>query len=93
VGGHVGFPWIDELVSMAVKFPNFYVDTSAYAIHRLPPSFIEFMKGVGRNRVMFGTNWPMISPQTCLKGLSALGLEAGDAHNFLEGTARRVFNL
>lgn len=23
VGGHVGFPWIDELVTMTVKFPNF----------------------------------------------------------------------
>lgn len=23
VGGHVGFPWVDELVSLAVEFPNF----------------------------------------------------------------------
>lgn len=93
VGGHVGFPWIDELVSMAVKFPNFYVDTSAYALHRLPPAFVDFMKGVGRGRVMFGTNWPMLSPEKCLQGLNSLGLSADDAHNFLEGNARRVFGL
>jgi predicted TIM-barrel fold metal-dependent hydrolase len=29
VGRHVGFPWIDELITMTVKFPNFHVDTSA----------------------------------------------------------------
>lgn len=93
VGGHVGFPWIDELATMAIKFPNFYVDTSAYAAHRLPPAFVDWMKGVGKNRVMFGTNWPMLRPSQCLKGLPDLGLdEAGEAA-FLFGNARRVFNL
>jgi uncharacterized protein len=36
VGGHVGFPWLDELTTLTIKFPNFFVDTSAYALHRLP---------------------------------------------------------
>jgi len=45
VGGHVGFPWIDEIVSLALKYPNFYVDTSAYALHRLPSAFRAFLKG------------------------------------------------
>jgi predicted TIM-barrel fold metal-dependent hydrolase len=56
VGGHVGFPWIDELLTMTIKFPNFHVDTSAYAVHRLPPAFVDYMKGPGSDRVMFGTN-------------------------------------
>jgi predicted TIM-barrel fold metal-dependent hydrolase len=93
VGGHVGFPWLDELVTMTVKFPNFHVDTSAYALHRLPPTFVEWMKGLGRDRVMFGTNWPMLSPQQCLKGLSGLGLAPEQEAAFLSGNARRVFSL
>ncbi len=93
VGGHVGFPWIDELVSLSVKFPNFHIDTSAYALHRLPPDFVSYMKGVGRGRVMFGTNWPMLTPAQCLKGLADLGLKAEDEEAFLRGTAKRVFNL
>ena len=93
VGGHVGFPWLDELTTMTVKFPNFYVDTSTYALHRLPEGFVSWMKGVGRDRVMFGTNWPMISPAQCLKGLDGLGLNAPQREAFLSGTARRVFNL
>lgn len=93
VGGHVGFPWIDELLTMTIKFPNFHVDTSAYAVHRLPPAFIDYMKGPGRSRVMFGTNWPMLSPSRCLEKLDQLNLDQAHKEAFLSGNAKRVFNL
>lgn len=93
VGGHVGFPWIDELISLTIKFPNFYVDTSAYAVHRLPPDFVTYMKGMGSSRVMFGTNWPMLSPSRCLAELNVLGLSNEQREAFLSGNARRIFKL
>lgn len=93
VGGHVGLPWLDELVSMTIKFPNFHVDTSAYALHRLPPSFVDYLRGVGRGRVMFGTNWPMLSPAQCLTGLDSMGMTPDEREAFLAGTARKVFSL
>jgi predicted TIM-barrel fold metal-dependent hydrolase len=93
VAGHVGFPWLDECVTMTVKFPNFHIDTSAYALHRLPRAFVEWMKGIGSERVMFGTNWPMLSPAQCLKGLPSLGLTEPQAEAFLHANARRVFAL
>jgi uncharacterized protein len=93
VGGHVGFPWLEELTTMTIKFPNFYVDTSAYALHRLPPAFVDWMKTIGQDRVMFGTNWPMLSPAQCLAGLPALQLNEVQAEKFLHGTAKKVFNL
>ena len=93
VGGHVGYPWIDEVVSMTVKFPGFHVDTSAYAVHRLPSPFVDHLRGLGRDRVLFGTNWPMLSPARCLAGLDHLGLDDEGRHRFLEGNARRVFQL
>lgn len=93
VGGHVGFPWVDEVVSLAGKYPNFYVDTSAYVVARLPASFVEWMRGRGRERVLFGTNWPMLSPSRCLAGLEKLGLDDGARDFFLAINARRVFRL
>lgn len=93
VGGHLGFPWLDELVTMTVKFENFHVDTSAYALHRLPPAFVDYMKGMGQSRVMFGTNWPMLQPKQCLAGLAGLGLSSEQEEAFLSGNARRVFGL
>ena len=93
VGGHVGFPWVDELISLTVKFPNFYLDTSAYALRRLPADFVNYMKGPGKNRVMFGANWPMLSPSLCLKGFEKLGHEKETEAKFLYRNASKVFNL
>jgi predicted TIM-barrel fold metal-dependent hydrolase len=93
VGGHTGFPWLDEVATLTVKFQNFYVDTSAYAIDRLPPAFLHYAQGPGRGRVMFGTNWPMISPVRALRGLEGLGWKDDMVAEFLHRTARRVFRL
>jgi uncharacterized protein len=93
VGGHVGFPWVGEVISLTRKYPNFYVDTSAYAVHRLPADFVEFMRGKGRNRVLFGTNWPMMAPDRALARLGELGLDEEATRLFLGENARRVFRL
>jgi predicted TIM-barrel fold metal-dependent hydrolase len=93
VGGHVGFPWLDELTTLTIKFPNFFVDTSAYSLHRLPKGFVDYMKGLGASRVMFGTNWPMLSHAQCLKGLEGLALSEKGYEAFLSGNACRVFKL
>lgn len=93
VGGHVGFPWLDEVRSMVRKFRNFHVDTSAYALHRLPEDFVALMKGEGRDRIMFGSNFPMLTAKRCLEKLEALSLDKAGTAAFLGGTARRVFRL
>lgn len=93
VGGHVGFPWIDEVATMIRKFRNFHVDTSAYALHRLPDDFVKLMKGEGRERVMFGTNFPMLTAKRCLEKLDALGLDEAGKAAFLGGNAKRVFGV
>ena len=93
VGGHVGFPWIDEVLSLAMKYPNFHIDTSAYAVHRLPAALVEFMRGPGRSRVLFGTNWPMLSASRCLEQLDQLGLDDETTELFLGGNAERVFGI
>jgi len=93
VAGHIGFPWTQEIISLTTKFPNFYVDTSAYKAKRYPPDFVEFMRGHGGKKVMFGSNYPMLTPAACTAGIDALGLDAETTELFLHGTARRVFKL
>ena len=93
IGGHVGFPWVSEVISLMTKYQNFYVDTSAYALHRLPPEFAEFMRGRGSKKVMFGTNFGMLTAKRCLGGLSDLNLSRDASEDFLWNNAARVFNL
>lgn len=93
VGGHIGYPWTEEAIALATKYPNFHIDTSAYTCARYPAALVEFMRGHGRHKVLFGSNWPMIAPAKCLAGLDALALDVAAKDLFLYGNARRVFRL
>ena len=93
VGGHVGYPWIDEVISLATKYPNFYIDTSAYAVHRLPAALVDYLRNHGRSRVMFGSNWPMLSARRCLEHFETLDLDNEARGLYLGGNAARVFGL
>ncbi len=93
VAGHIGAPWTQEIISLATKFPNVYIDTSAYKATRYPADFVEFMQGRGAKRVMFGTNYPMLTASACLEGLKELGLSEQSEQLFLSGNAQKVFKL
>jgi len=93
VAGHIGPPWTQEIISLATKFPNVYIDTSAYKASRYPPDFVEFLRGRGAKKVLFGSNYPMITPAQCLQDLDALALADEAEERFLRGNARRVFGL
>jgi uncharacterized protein len=47
----------------------------------------------GRDKVLFGTNYPMIFHHDALADLDTLGLDDDARQRYLEGNARRVFNL
>jgi uncharacterized protein len=94
VCGHVGYPWTEEMVAVARKHRNVYIDTSAYTSRRLPGELVAYMKtGSGRHKVLFGTNWPMISPEHALADLDALELDAESRRLYLADNAARVFAL
>jgi predicted TIM-barrel fold metal-dependent hydrolase len=93
VGGHIGFPWTVEMIALATKYPNVHIDTSAYAAHRYPPELVEYLRGHGRRKVLFGSNYPMITPARALEKLDALGLDDEARDLFLSGNAARVFGL
>ena len=44
VAGHVGAPWTAEAISLAHKFPNVYLDSSAYKLSRLPAEFVAYLQ-------------------------------------------------
>jgi len=93
VGGHVGYPWTEEMISLATKYENVYIDTSAYTPERYPEALVRFMKGPGHHKVLFGSNYPMIQPAKCIQQLDALGLSEETQRLFLYENAARVFGL
>lgn len=93
VGGHIGYPWTVEMIAVATKHPNVYIDTSAYTAKRYPREFVDYLKANGRKKVLFGTNYPMLTAAMCLKDLDALGLDDEVKKLFLYENAKRVFGL
>lgn len=93
VGGHIGYPWTDEMIALARKYPNVYIDTSAYKPSRFPPQFVDYLRKDGRKKVLFGSNFPMIMPSQCLTELDELGLDDEARERFLWRNAAEVFDL
>ncbi|MFC9439284.1 amidohydrolase family protein [Nocardia sp. NPDC057030] len=93
VGGHIGYPWTTEMIAVATKYPNVHIDTSAYTVRRYPPELVAYLREHGREKVLFGTNFPMITPDRALAGLDDLALDNEVRELFLSGNARRVFRL
>jgi len=93
VCGHIGYPWTTEMIAVCDKHQNVYIDTSAYTAKRYPPELVEYMRGRGRARVLFGTNYPMITSEKALEGSDELGLDEQTKELFLKGNAKRVFKI
>jgi hypothetical protein len=81
------------MIALATKYENVFIDTSAYKPKRYPPELVQFLKGHGRRKVLFGSNYPMIFPSACLAELGALGLDPEVTRLFLYENSARVFRL
>ena len=94
VGGHIGYPWTDEMIALARKYPNVYIDTSAYKANALSARARRAtcaptaQQGAVRHELPDDRRRP-----NALEQLDALGLDDEARELFLEGNARRVFAL
>jgi predicted TIM-barrel fold metal-dependent hydrolase len=88
---HLGWPWCDEAVAMALKFPNVYLGTGAYPPRHWPAPVVDFLRGPGRTKVMFATNFPTVGHRHALAQVAELALPEPVESDLLGGTARRVY--
>lgn len=93
IGGHIGYPWTDEMIALAWKHENVYIDTSAYLPRYYPPTLRMFMNSHGQDKVLFGTNYPMLSPSRCRSQVEDLGLKPEAREKFLRLNALKAFGL
>jgi uncharacterized protein len=93
VGGHIGHPWTDEMIGVAWKHENVYIDTSAYAPRYYPSQLLNFANTYGRAKVLFGTNWPQLPLRRCTAEAAELPLDPEARTAFMGANAARVFGL
>ena len=93
IGIHIGIPWTDEMISMAWKHENVYIGSDAYAPKYWPDSFVHYLKTYGQDKVLFGTDWPVISPERAMDEIKQLGISPSVMEKFLNTNAKRIFKL
>jgi len=91
VASHTGWPWCEELVAMASKHSNVYIDISAHLPRYLDPAILQFMSTRGQDKVLFGTN--SFGFKRCKDQFLALNLKESVMKKILYENAKRVFNL
>jgi Predicted metal-dependent hydrolase of the TIM-barrel fold len=93
VGIHVGWPWTEEMIAMAYKHPNVYIGTDAYAPKHLDPKLIHYINTFGRDKVLFGTDFPVITPQRAVQEFEAMDIRPESLDALLGGNAARLYGL
>lgn len=90
---HTGWPWIGEALALAGKHRNVFLGTSAYAPKYWTAEFVKFLGSWGQDKVLWGTDFPMIAHTRSLREIEALSLREGAKAKLLRENAVRVFGL
>jgi uncharacterized protein len=88
---HTGWPWVAECVAMALKFSNVYLGTCAYPPKHWDPAVHSFLRGPGKRKVIYGTNFPTVGHRGSLAQVDDLGLTDDVKANLLSENAKRIF--
>ena len=65
----------------------------SHTAKRFPTELIQYMKTNGKKKVLFGTNYPMITPAKCLEDLDGLELSKEVKDLFLYKNAISLFDI
>ncbi len=93
IGIHTGWPWVEEMISVSWKHPNVYIGTDAYAPKYWKPELIRFIDSWGQNKVLFGTDFPVIEFRRATAEVKELKLKEASIENLMWKNAARVYDL
>jgi hypothetical protein len=93
IGIHIGHPWTEEMISMAWKHPNVFIGTDAHLPRYWDASLIKFINTRGQDKVMFGTDWPVVDFKRAMEELDKLELRETAKRKLLVENAVRVYGL
>ena len=88
---HGADPWWDVAIRLLGKYANLRLMTSAWSPKRLPESLLHFMRTRGQDRIMFASDYPVLSMERCIGEALALDLPDDVRERWLYGNANDFF--
>ena len=93
VAAHFGWPWHMDLIAIALHKTNVYIDISGWSPRRIPPEVIRELRGRLSGQFLWGSDYPLLTPERGLAEFDELDLPADVARAVLHDNAARILGL
>jgi uncharacterized protein len=90
---HPSFPWQDEALAIAVHKPNVYIDLSGWSPKYFPENLIRYTNTLLKHKMLFGSDYPLITPDRWLGDFEALPIKDEVRPLVLKHNAARLLGL
>jgi predicted TIM-barrel fold metal-dependent hydrolase len=93
LGIHVGWPWTEEMISVADKHENVYIGTDRHAPSAWGASLVHYLNTWGREKVIFGTDFPVVPYDRAMRELDELEIRDEALPKLMRDNALRLYGL
>jgi len=90
---HPSFPWQDEALSVATHKPQVYIDLSGWSPKYFPPQLVQYANSLLQDKVLFGTDYPLLTPERWLSDFDKLPIKDSVRPKILKDNAARLLGL
>ncbi len=90
---HPSFPWQDEAISVALHKQQVYIDLSGWSPKYFPPQLVQYANTLLRDRVLFGSDYPLITPDRWLADFEKIDIRDEVRPLILKENAARLLGL
>jgi len=90
---HPSVPWQDEANSIATHKSNVFIDLSGWSPKYFPTSLVKLGNNVLSDKLLFGTDFPLITPEKWLGAFAELPLKDEVRPKILKANALRVLGV
>jgi predicted TIM-barrel fold metal-dependent hydrolase len=90
---HPSFPWQDEALAVATHKPLVHIDLSGWSPKYFPPNLIRYANTLLKDKVLFGSDFPVITPDRWLADLDTIDIRPDVRPKLLKDNAIRLLRL
>ncbi|MBZ6232325.1 amidohydrolase family protein [Streptomyces olivaceus] len=90
---HPSFPWQDEALAVATHKPYVHIDLSGWSPKYFPPQLVRYANTLLKDKVLFGSDYPVITPDRWLADFGKLDIKPEVRPRILKDNAARLLGL
>ncbi|MGA9884000.1 MAG: amidohydrolase family protein [Candidatus Acidiferrales bacterium] len=90
---HPSFPWQDEALSICLHKRQVYIDLSGWSPKYFPPSLIQYANTLLKNKMLFGSDYPLITPDRWMADFAKIAIKDEVRPLILKNNAMKLFGF